>query len=74
MRDLIEAKCRQVELIVDLEDIFEGGQSVYYVPVIHLRMLIDLHPCGAATHFNIKNYVCQLFINYLFFIDLMYFI
>ena len=51
MRNLIEAKSWQMQLIVGLEDIFEGWQSVYDVPVVFLRMLINFHPRCTAAHF-----------------------
>ena len=46
-----EAEGGQVQFVVDLEDVFKRGQSVHYVPVINLRMLIDLHSRCAAAHF-----------------------
>ena len=49
--DLVEAEGGQVQFVVDLEDVFKRGQSVHYVPVINLRMLIDLHSRCAAAHF-----------------------
>ena len=51
MRNLIEAKGRKVQLIVGLEDIFEGWQCVDDVPIILLRMLIDFHPRCTTAHF-----------------------
>ena len=51
MRNLIEAKGRKMQLIVGLEDILEGWQCVYDVPVIFLRVLINFHPCRTTTHF-----------------------
>ena len=51
MRDLIEAKGGEMQLIVGLEDIFEGWQSIYDVPVVFLRMLINFHPRCTAAHF-----------------------
>ena len=51
MRNLIEAKSWQMQLIVGLEDIFEGWQRVNDVPVILLRMLINFHSRRTTTHF-----------------------
>ena len=48
VRDLLETKCGKVQLVIHLEYIFESWQSVYDVPVIHLRMLINLHARRAA--------------------------
>ena len=51
VRDLIETKGGQVQLVVDLEHVFERWKCIDYVPVINLRMFINLHPCRAAAHF-----------------------
>ena len=52
VRDLIETKGGQVQLIVDLEHIFKRWQSVHNMPVINLRMFINLHSRRATTHFS----------------------
>ena len=48
--DLIEAEGGKVQLVVDLKHVFKSWQCVHYVPVIYLRMLIDLHSCSTAAH------------------------
>ena len=61
VRDLIETKGGQVQLVVDLEHVFERWKCINYVPVINLRMFINFHPRRAAAHFVFK--VC-LYLNY----------
>ena len=52
MGNLIETEGWQVELIVNLEYILEGWQCIDNMPVVDLRMLVNFHASGAATHYK----------------------
>ena len=51
VRDLSEIEGGQVQLIVGLEHVLEGGQRVHDVPVVVLRVLVYLHSGRTASHF-----------------------
>ena len=53
VRDLIETKGGKMQLVVDLEYVFERRKCVNYVPVINLGMFINLHSRRAAAHFSL---------------------